>query len=82
MVETGFNSTAWRERARMLWSLEVLAAGQPVTAAALYLSYAMASAFIGMFGGRSANTGSVSAKSLNNDDLVGVHGISALSTSN
>jgi len=47
--ETGFNFTAWRQRARMLRSLEMLAAGLSVTAIALDLGYATASAFIGVF---------------------------------
>ena len=49
VTETGFNFTAWRQRARMLRSLEMLAAGVPVTALALDLGYATASAFIGVF---------------------------------
>ncbi|KAF1045201.1 AraC family transcriptional regulator [Xylophilus sp.] len=49
VAETGFNFTAWRQRARMMRSLEMLAAGQPVTAVALDLGYATASAFIGLF---------------------------------
>ena len=47
--ETGFNFTAWRQRARLLRSLELLAAGQPVSTVALDLGYATASAFIGLF---------------------------------
>ncbi|MDM0091388.1 MULTISPECIES: helix-turn-helix transcriptional regulator [unclassified Variovorax] len=49
VAETGFNFTAWRQRARMMRSLEMLAAGMPVTAIALDLGYATASAFIGLF---------------------------------
>lgn len=49
VAETGFNFTAWRQRARMLRALEMLAAGQPVTTIALDLGYATASAFIGLF---------------------------------
>lgn len=47
--ETGFNFTAWRQRARLMRSLEMLAAGMSVTAIALDLGYATASAFIGVF---------------------------------
>ncbi len=47
--ETGFNFTAWRQRARMMRSLEMLAAGRPVNAIALDLGYATASAFINLF---------------------------------
>ncbi|TWI66316.1 AraC-like DNA-binding protein [Pseudoduganella lurida] len=47
--ETGFTFTAWRQRARLMRSLEMLAAGQPVGTIALDLGYATASAFIGVF---------------------------------
>ncbi|MBJ2143602.1 helix-turn-helix transcriptional regulator [Delftia acidovorans] len=47
--ETGFSFTAWRQRARLMRSLEMLAAGAPVTNIALDLGYATASAFIGLF---------------------------------
>jgi AraC-like DNA-binding protein len=47
--ETGFNFTAWRQRARMMRSLEMLAAGAPVTTVALDLGYSTASAFISLF---------------------------------
>lgn len=49
VAETGFNFTAWRQRARLMRSLEMLAAGTPVTAIALDLGYSSASAFIGLF---------------------------------
>jgi AraC-like DNA-binding protein len=49
VAETGFNFTAWRQRARLLRSLEMLAAGLPVTTVALDLGYATASAFIALF---------------------------------
>jgi AraC-like DNA-binding protein len=49
VTETGFSFTAWRQRARLLRSLEMLAAGQPVSTIALDLGYATASAFIGLF---------------------------------
>ena len=49
VTETGFSFTAWRQRARLLKSLEMLAAGQPVGTIALDLGYATASAFIGLF---------------------------------
>lgn len=47
--ETGFNFTTWRQRARLLCSLEMLASGQKVTTIALDLGYATASAFIALF---------------------------------
>ncbi|WMJ68955.1 helix-turn-helix transcriptional regulator [Stenotrophomonas sp. 24(2023)] len=47
--ETGFTFTAWRQRARLLRSLELLAAGRPVTAIALDLGYASAPSFITAF---------------------------------
>jgi AraC-like DNA-binding protein len=47
--ETGFSFTAWRQRARLMRSLEMLAAGAPVTNIALDLGYSTASAFIGLF---------------------------------
>ncbi|WP_382323314.1 AraC family transcriptional regulator [Hydrogenophaga sp. UC242_50] len=49
VAETGFNFTAWRQRARLMRSLEMLAAGTSVTAIALDLGYSTASAFIGLF---------------------------------
>ncbi|ANH67419.1 helix-turn-helix domain-containing protein [Mitsuaria sp. 7] len=47
--ETGFNFSAWRQRARMMRSLEMLAAGAAVSAIALDLGYSTASAFIQVF---------------------------------
>jgi len=49
VAETGFHFTAWRQRARLMKSLEMLAAGVPVGTIALDLGYATASAFIGLF---------------------------------
>lgn len=49
VAETGFNFTAWRQRARLMRSLEMLAAGTSVTAIALDLGYSTASAFIALF---------------------------------
>ncbi len=49
VAETGFNFTAWRQRARMMRSLEMLAAGMSVTAIAFDLGYSTPSAFIGLF---------------------------------
>lgn len=48
-AETGFNFTEWRQRVRLLRALELLAAGQPVTAIALDLGYDNVSAFIALF---------------------------------
>jgi AraC-like DNA-binding protein len=47
--ETGFNFSAWRQRARMMRSLEMLAAGDAVSSIALDLGYSTASAFIQVF---------------------------------
>ena len=49
MTETGFNFSTWRQRVRLLRSLELLAEGQSVTAIALDLGYASVSAYIGLF---------------------------------
>ena len=49
VVETGFTFTAWRQRARLLRSLELLAEGVAVTTIALDLGYDNVSAFIAMF---------------------------------
>lgn len=47
--ETGFNFTAWRQRARLMRSLELLADDVPVQTVALDLGYSTASAFISLF---------------------------------
>ena len=47
--ETGFTFTAWRQRARLMRSLELLAADLPVTSIALDLGYSTASAYIRLF---------------------------------
>jgi AraC-like DNA-binding protein len=49
VAETGFNFTAWRQRARLMRSLEMLADDVPVQAVALDLGYSTASAFISQF---------------------------------
>lgn len=49
VAETGFSFTAWRQRARLMRSLEMLAAGMPVTSIALDLGYSTPSAFIALF---------------------------------
>jgi AraC-like DNA-binding protein len=49
VAETGFTFTTWRQRARLMRALELLAAGQPVTAVALDLGYDNVSAFIALF---------------------------------
>lgn len=48
-VETGFSFTQWRQRARLLRALELLARGTAVTTTALDLGYENVSAFIAMF---------------------------------
>lgn len=47
--ETGFSFSQWRQRARLLRALELLAADVPVTTIALQLGYDNVSAFIAMF---------------------------------
>jgi AraC-like DNA-binding protein len=47
--ETGLSLTAWRQRVRLLRALELLAAGNPVTAVAIDLGYDNVSAFIALF---------------------------------
>ena len=47
--ETGFSFADWRQRARLMRALEMLAAGTPVTTIALSLGYDNVSAFIAMF---------------------------------
>lgn len=47
--ETGFTFTAWRQRARLLRALQLLAADVPVSTIALDLGYSTASAFISLF---------------------------------
>ncbi len=48
-VETGYSLGAWRQRARLLRALELLAEGYSVTATALELGYSNISAFIALF---------------------------------
>ena len=47
--ETGLTFGKWRQQLRLLHALRLLAAGRPVTAAALEVGYESASAFIVMF---------------------------------
>ena len=49
VAETGFSFTAWRQRARLMRSLEMLADDVPVQAVAFDLGYSSASAFISLF---------------------------------
>lgn len=49
VAETGFTYTAWRQRARLMRALELLAEGQAVTVVALDLGYDSVSAFIALF---------------------------------
>lgn len=49
VLETGFTFSAWRQRARLMRALEMLAAGSPVGTVALDLGYSSASAFIAVF---------------------------------
>lgn len=47
--ETGYSFTAWRQRARMMRALELLADGAAVTTVAIDLGYDSVSAFIALF---------------------------------
>lgn len=47
--ETGFSFTEWRQRLRLMRSLEMLAEGLPVTTIAIDLGYSSVSAFIALF---------------------------------
>lgn len=47
--ETGFTYTAWRQRAKLMRALEMLAEGQAVTTVAIDLGYDSVSAFISLF---------------------------------
>ncbi|MDF3201804.1 helix-turn-helix transcriptional regulator [Pseudomonas sp. 1912-s] len=47
--ETGFNFGEWRQQARLMRALEMLARGEPVTRIAIDLGYENLSAFIAMF---------------------------------
>lgn len=49
VTETGMSFGAWRRRLRMLWAIESLAAGDPVTVVALDAGYDSVSAFIHAF---------------------------------
>jgi len=49
VAETGYSYTAWRQRARLMRALEMLAEGAPVTTVALDLGYDSVSAFIAVF---------------------------------
>ncbi|WEF34012.1 AraC family transcriptional regulator [Pseudoduganella chitinolytica] len=49
VAETGFTFTAWRQRARLMRALELLAEAVPVTHIALDLGYSTPSTFIGLF---------------------------------
>ena len=49
VLETGFSFTQWRQRAKMLRSLEMLAEGLSITAISLDLGYRSVSAFIALF---------------------------------
>ncbi len=49
VAETGHSYTAWRQRARLMRALEMLAEGVPVTTVAIDLGYDSVSAFIALF---------------------------------
>ncbi len=49
LAQTGLTISRWRQRARLLRALELLAAGEPVTAVAAAVGYATPSAFSAVF---------------------------------
>ena len=49
VIETGFTFTEWRQRAKMLRGLEMLAEGLPISTISLDLGYTSVSAFIALF---------------------------------
>ncbi len=49
VIETGFTFTQWRQRAKLLRGLEMLAEGLPITTISLDLGYTNVSAFIALF---------------------------------
>jgi AraC-like DNA-binding protein len=49
VTETGYTFLEWRQRARLMRSLEMLAGGTPVTTIAMDLGYCTPSAFINLF---------------------------------
>ena len=49
VTETGFTFTQWRQRAKLLRGLEMLAEGLPITIISLDLGYTNVSAFIALF---------------------------------
>lgn len=49
VIETGFTYKAWRQRARLMRALEMLAEGSAVITVALDLGYDSVSAFIALF---------------------------------
>lgn len=49
VAETGYSFTAWRQRARLMRALEMLAEQVPVTTVAIDLGYDSVSAFIALF---------------------------------
>jgi AraC-like DNA-binding protein len=49
LSETGMSFAEWRQRARLLKAVELLAAGKPVTTVALDVGYSNVGAFIDMF---------------------------------
>ena len=49
VAEVGVTIGKWRQQARLLHALRLLAAGEPVTSVALEVGYSSTSAFISMF---------------------------------
>jgi AraC-like DNA-binding protein len=56
LAETGMTFGRWRQQARLLHALTLLAAGEPVTSVALDVGYVSLSAFIAMFKGSLGTT--------------------------
>jgi AraC-like DNA-binding protein len=62
LAETGFTFSGWRQRARLMKAVDLIAAGASVTAIAMDLGYGNVSAFIAMFKREFATTPSAFAE--------------------
>jgi AraC-like DNA-binding protein len=71
VVETGLSLKAWRQRARMIRALEMLADGQTITTIAFDLGYATPSAFIALFRRNLGTSPAMYRKQLSGMKVVG-----------
>ncbi|MGE8488865.1 MAG: helix-turn-helix domain-containing protein, partial [Paraburkholderia nemoris] len=72
VAETGLTFAQWRQQARLLRALELVADGLPVTTIALELGYDNVSAFIDMFRRVMGTTPGRYATAANPDDRVDI----------